>query len=379
MRFVTQFRYSDEAVSSSLAVILPTRNRFAWLQRTLCSLEAQTYKDFVVYVSDDASTDETKDHDALSFPGLNVRWVRRPVPFGNIPDHFSALYAEATEEWIALAHDDEVYASVWLETLVGLMGKKHLSGLPTVMAFGATVVIDVRQGAARYYEQKDRVPEGVYTAEELKRLWLFQGCHFPGNGFVVSKSAAMQVGPMNPGYEQFDFEWMMRVAGLGVTAVSERLVNTYMLHPQNTVGSARYLRRYFDQKNPSVMELEWLETLVHVPTEDKIRRRLELKDNVGRSRFRTFLKAVATGNRELCRDIFDIVKTENQFSRHNLGWAQWLMSPIIFCIAQKALMAILALQQYKAHASLRALDADEKVIFAELSLSVSKQTLKKVN
>ena len=348
-------------MASSLAVILPTCNRFALLKRTLRSLEQQTYKDFTVYVSDDLSTDETKDHDASSFPSLKIHWIRRTEKFSGIAEHFSALYAEATEDWIALAHDDEVYAPEWLETLVGMMLQPTPDGTPIVMAQVGTVVIDARRGEPQYYKRADQIPDGLYTGNDLKRLCLFDGRHFATNGYLVTREAARKAGAFNPDYEQFDFEWLMRLAQLGRTACSTRLLHTYCMHPQNTVGSARYLRRYFEQKNPSVMELEWLETVEGVGDAEKASRRQQLADQVVRSRFRSYLKVVATGNRDLECATAAILQSDKKMSDRQRRLIAAMKLPTVFFLAGIFLRVLTKLVALRRHPQLYPLnDALEK-------------------
>lgn len=337
---------------SSLAIILPTCNRFALLKRTLRSLEQQTYKDFTVYVSDDVSTDETKDHDAGSFPNLKIHWIKRTAKFPGIAEHFSALYAEATEDWIALVHDDEVYAPEWLETLVGLVQQPTPDALPIVMAQVGTVVVDARFGEPKYYKRRDQIPDGLYTGNDLKRMCLFDGRHFTTNGYLVTREAARAIGAFNPSYEQFDYEWLMRLAQLGCTACSTQLLHTYCMHPQNTVGSARYLRRYFEQKNSSAMELEWLESLGAMDEAERERYRQQLAEHVQRARFRTFLKAVATGDLNLSREINVLLQRDSSISLGYRRAAMLLCLSIAFRVASVMLRFALERASRRKHATL---------------------------
>ena len=318
-------------------------------------MEQQTYKDFTVYVSDDLSTDETKDHDASSFPNLKIHWIRRAEKFSGIAEHFSALYAEATEEWIALAHDDEIYAPEWLETLVGMMQQPTPDALPIVMAQVGTVVIDARHGEPQYYKRADQIPDGLYTGNDLKRMCLFDGRHFATNGYLVTREAARRVGAFNPNYEQFDFEWLMRLAQLGRTACSTRLLHTYCMHPQNTVGSVRYLRRYFEQKNPSVMELEWLETLPELSMEDGERRRRELTRNIGRSRFRSYLKVVAAGDRNMERATATILQSDTTLTQQQQKLVAAMESLVVFFLASVFLRVLTKMAAMRRHAQLQPL------------------------
>lgn len=335
------------------------------LKRTLRSLEQQTYKDFTVYVSDDVSTDETKDHDAASFPNLRIRWIKRAVKFPGIAEHFSALYAETTEDWIALAHDDEVYAPEWLETLVGLMRQQTPDALPIVMAQVGTVVVDARFGEPKYFKRADQIPDGLYTGNDLKRMCLFEGRHFATNGYLVTRESARATGAFNPDYEQFDFEWLMRLAQLGRTACSTQLLHTYCMHPQNTVGSVEYFRRYFDRKNPSAMELEWLETVHEVSIDGIQCRRSELRHHLESSRFRTFLKLVASGNKNECRIVLQVLMRDEQLNRAKKLLGTFFCLPFVFPLVSFGLNIGYRVLLRKKHASLIELTRENLPAFVE--------------
>lgn len=328
------------------------------LQRTLKSLEQQTFKDFVVYVSDDNSTDQTRDLDAASFPALDLHWTRREHQFASIVDHFNALYAEAAEEWIALAHDDEVYAPDWLEVLVKLVKKSRAAGSIT-LAMTGTLVVDARKQPVSFYGKKTDLPDGYYTADELKQQLVLEHYNLPASGFLVAKSAVGRTGPINADYEQFDFEWMVRIAEQGVTAVTAKRLSTYMMHSQNTVGSKRYVQRYFNQKNPHVMKEEWLVSLKDLPAEERERRQQELQRSCSRARFMTFLKAVGTGDRSLCREIQPKLEEDPNLSAKHRLIVRLICLPLLFLAASVALKMAMRAKASSVHPELLAVESHE--------------------
>lgn len=344
---------------NSIVVLLPTRNRAAMLRRTLRSLERQTFKDFTVYVSDDASTDETRELKATDFPGVKINWRQRTAPLGGAVEHFNVLYGEVEEDWIALAHDDEIYAPDWMETLISMMGGKHESGAPIVLAFGHTVVVDARRGPVCYYRKNDDLPEGLYTGDDLKRRMVFEDYKFASNGFMVTRSAIAATAPMNSEYEQFDFEWLMRIAEQGITAVSVKLLQTYCMHTQNTVGSIHYLQNYFQQKNPSAMREEWLLSMRDLEADQKSRRQEELQKEQSKSRFRAFLKLVAAGNRKACQSALSEITQDGQLKGWQKALARASGTPVLFFFAQLLLGCILRRNLKKVHSSLLNLSLNE--------------------
>lgn len=342
-----------------IAVLLPTRNRAAMLRRTLRSLARQTVKDFIVYVSDDASTDETRQLSACDFPDLRIHWRQRTAPLGGAVEHFNVLYGEVEEEWIALAHDDEVYAPDWMETLVALMKRKSESDASVVLAFGHTVVVDARREPKRYYRKNDDLPEGTYTADELKQRMVFEDYKFASNGFMVTRSAVTATAPMNRDYEQFDFEWLMRIAEQGTTAVSGKLLQTYCMHAQNTVTSVRYLRNYFDQKNPAAMREEWLLSTKDMDSHSMLRRQGTLQKEQSQSRFKTFLKLVGCGDRNACKATLPKVTRDNQLGFLRKTIVITICSPLFFFGAGLLLRALLQRFLRRQHGSLLDLTSEQ--------------------
>src|SRR5690242_9782613 len=88
-----------------VTVALPTYNRSALLREALDSVLAQTFTDFVVVVSDNASTDETPDVVA-SYGDPRIVYRRQGRNIGWIANFNSALSGAETDYGIFLSDDD---------------------------------------------------------------------------------------------------------------------------------------------------------------------------------------------------------------------------------------------------------------------------------
>jgi glycosyltransferase involved in cell wall biosynthesis len=114
------------AGSSSTATIgigLPSYNGSAYVEAAIESLRAQTYQDFVLACSDDASTDGTPDilaRHADEDPRMVIR--RSPTRVGLVQNWRSAFRlardATPTMRYFAWASDHDVWHPRWLERLM---------------------------------------------------------------------------------------------------------------------------------------------------------------------------------------------------------------------------------------------------------------------
>lgn len=93
---------------ASVAVVIPTRNRSALVLRALASVQAQTFRGWVAYVVDDASTDDTADRVAeVGSADPRIRLIRMNHHGGAQAARNRGIAAAATE-WVAfLDADDE--------------------------------------------------------------------------------------------------------------------------------------------------------------------------------------------------------------------------------------------------------------------------------
>ncbi len=92
---------------------IPTYNRAHYLAYTLSCLLQQTFADFEVVISDNASTDDTPNV-VKQFCDKRVRYVRQPVCL-SVEQNWIACAQLAQADWIVFNQDDDVLCPFFLE------------------------------------------------------------------------------------------------------------------------------------------------------------------------------------------------------------------------------------------------------------------------
>jgi glycosyltransferase involved in cell wall biosynthesis len=121
-----------------LAIGLPVYNGAAYLAESIEALLGQTYTDFELIISDNASTDATESicrRYATQDP--RVRYIRQPRNIGAIPNH-NAVFAASRTELFKWASDDDLYARDLVERCVASLDEQP----DVVLAHSWTALID---------------------------------------------------------------------------------------------------------------------------------------------------------------------------------------------------------------------------------------------
>ncbi len=125
--------------NTRLRVGLPVYNGENYLEHTLRAILAQTYREFTLVVSDNASTDATpqivKD---LAVGDDRITYVRHPENLGAAPNYNAAYTASAPSEFFCwIAHDDVPHPDFFKKCVAAL--DDHPSA---VVAYSGTQIID---------------------------------------------------------------------------------------------------------------------------------------------------------------------------------------------------------------------------------------------
>ena len=104
-----------------LAIGLPVYNGSAYLAEALEALLGQTYQDFELIISDNASTDATEEI-CRDFAARDprIRYIRQPRNIGAVPNH-NIVFDESHTELFKWASDDDLYARDLVERCVAAL------------------------------------------------------------------------------------------------------------------------------------------------------------------------------------------------------------------------------------------------------------------
>jgi glycosyltransferase involved in cell wall biosynthesis len=129
------------AASSPLVTIgVPVYNSERYLRQSLDSLLAQTHTDFVLVISDNASTDGTaalcKEYVARD---ARVRYYRNDKNLGN-PGNFNRIYELTTTPYLKWSTSDDYWAPTFLERALEVMERDRSLAL----CFPQATLVDAR-------------------------------------------------------------------------------------------------------------------------------------------------------------------------------------------------------------------------------------------
>jgi glycosyltransferase involved in cell wall biosynthesis len=207
---------------AKVCVCIPTRNRPVYVREALASVLAQTFGEFRVLVSDDASSVESAAAVSAHVAGLADRRVTahyHPVNLREF-DHGRFLFRQCGEEFFAILHDDDRWEPAFLERCLAVLSADPSIACVTtdqyvIDASGArhdalTAAYRARMGRTRY-------PEGrLPMLEPLLAHSVFAlSC-------TVFRTAALQrsglVDPDGQGNTIFDINLFLRLGERGEQA-----------------------------------------------------------------------------------------------------------------------------------------------------------------
>ncbi len=144
---------------SKVSIVIPTRNRGHLLRYALYSTLQQTYKDIEVVVSDNCSTDNTREVVDLFSADSRVRYIRADKPLA-LTDSWEFACSHAKGKYLALLADDCFYFKSTMKRAVTEME-------------GNNVKVVVWNTCTYYYpEWHERRKNTVYIPKWINKLQL---------------------------------------------------------------------------------------------------------------------------------------------------------------------------------------------------------------
>jgi glycosyltransferase involved in cell wall biosynthesis len=162
----------------TVSVCIPTYNGEQYVERTVRSVLAQTFKDFELVVRDDGSTDAT----LAVVQGIDDSRVRIVAGRENVGAgaNFDLAVREATGTYVKLLCQDDVIYPECLERQVALLDAEP----EVVMVSGHRDIVDDHDRVV-YRNRGWRRASGVYTGAEVVRATVRAGTNLIGEPSAV--------------------------------------------------------------------------------------------------------------------------------------------------------------------------------------------------
>ncbi|MBI2048873.1 MAG: glycosyltransferase [Candidatus Liptonbacteria bacterium] len=157
-------------MSSALVTIgMPVYNGAAHLREAFDSLFAQTYRNFEILISDNASTDATREIcEEYAKKDSRIRFVRQKENIGAIPN-FEFVKKEARGKYFMWAAYDDLWDSRFLEKCAGELERDPSLAL----AMSDFDRFDPESGMVEHYNIQGSLPSEKSLYGRLKRHILF--------------------------------------------------------------------------------------------------------------------------------------------------------------------------------------------------------------
>lgn len=139
----------NDSASKLVSIGLPTYNRAGMLRRSIASALAQSHRNIELWISDNASTDETETIcREFAAADSRVKYIRHPKNMGPTPNYVAVLDASRGEYFMWLCDDD------WLDPTYVEECLAELTSDPGTILAG---------GVAKYYDGDDFSYVGAVT------------------------------------------------------------------------------------------------------------------------------------------------------------------------------------------------------------------------
>jgi len=227
---------------SRLSIGMPVYNCEAFVGCALESLLSQTFGDFELVISDNASTDGTEDVcRAFAERDARIRYVRRPDNIGG-PGNFRSVFSLCSGEYHKWATADDYWDSRFLERCIAMLDAHP----DVVLCYSKTRLIDAAGVLISYYEDNLDLNQSS-PRDRFRDLFSRIGlCH--AHLGVIRREAMKHTSLISP-ERGSDVHFLAELALYGKFAV----VPEYLFHRRFHQGSSswdrtshEHQRRYYE-------------------------------------------------------------------------------------------------------------------------------------
>ncbi len=226
----------------SVSVGVPVRNGARFLAETLDSLLAQSYADFELLISDNASTDETPSIcRAYVARDPRVRYLRSDVDLG-LAGNYNLLFREAQGKYFKWAAADDLHEPDYLKRCVEVLDRDP----SVVLAYGRSRFIDEN---GKPVEETDPGFDLQDEAARERLRYVIHSRRWVNAIFGLIRSETLARTPLLPKYPSGDYIILGELAVLGKFVEVPEVLFLRRLHPgasSQNLNDANWLAHFWD-------------------------------------------------------------------------------------------------------------------------------------
>ena len=235
-----------------VSICIPAYNASAWLREAIDSALSQTWQDFELIVSDNASTDDTLEI-VRSYTDPRIRVVTSDRNVGHVENH-DKLVRLSRGQYVKFLHADDALAPACVEDLLGPALEDEGVGL--VFAPREVLIYD-RSGAewtrmkTKHHERfgrLDRVNEGRALFVQIIGQGIDDNWLGEPSAVLLSRAALQECGLFNRRIrESVDLELYLRVMLRYRIGYVDKVLCLHRQHDESvTAGDASLKRNWLD-------------------------------------------------------------------------------------------------------------------------------------
>ena len=230
-----------------VSIAVPTYNCEKYIAQSLESLLGQSYGDFELVISDNASTDDTEGV-CRRFAALDkrVRYVRRTENIGG-PGNFRYVFSLCTGEYHKWSTADDYWHPDFLKEAVAVLDQKP----DVVLCYPMTRKIDLSGATLSDYDDNlhlmDEAPRARFRA-------LYDRIALCNAHLGLIRRSAMSKTRLIGAHKASDFDFLGEMALLGKFWLLPEIRFYRRFHPESSSwdrGSAEHQRKYYDPGSKS--------------------------------------------------------------------------------------------------------------------------------
>ncbi len=216
-------------VTMKIDICLATYNGAPWIQEFLNSLECQSYKNWRLVVSDDASQDETLEMIGAHFKSNpeKLMVVKRTGTGKGVTGNFQDAVASTDSEYVLLADQDDVWLPEKLSASLELMSSTERNKETPTLVFSDLKVVD---------EHLACISESWWTYNHVKADFAksFKGLLYqnivPGCSMMLNRALIKMAMPFPKGIYMHDWWFLMVCSAFGDVDFSTKQLVLYRRH-----------------------------------------------------------------------------------------------------------------------------------------------------